>query len=70
MFDNNISKPVSALPVCCPDTKGVQVRSKLNTLIFVVLINFIIDPVNFLKLVLIARVGDVTIILNQRSCGG
>ena len=69
VFSNSFTKPVCALPVCCPDSKRVQVRSKLNTIHLIVLFNLLVDPVNLLQLVLVARVGDRTVILKPTELG-
>ena len=61
MLNGNNTKPVSDFPVGCPDAKSVQVWCKIYGSILVVSINLSVDPVNFLQLVLVARVGDLEI---------
>ena len=57
MLNGNITKPVSDLPVGCPDAKSVQVWCKIYASILVVCINLSVDPVNFLQVVLVVSSG-------------
>ena len=52
----DVTKPVSDLPVGCPDAKSVKVWCKLYASGLVVNLNLLVDPVNFLQVVSVIRV--------------
>ena len=70
MLNGNITKPVPDLPVGCPDAKGVQVWGKLNASSFVVCSNLVVDPVNFLQVVLVVLVRVRPIVLKPAQLMG
>jgi hypothetical protein len=63
MLDSNVTKPVSPPLIVSSDSKCIQTGSKLNSVVLVIFIYLLIDPVNFLQVVLVARVRDRTIVL-------
>ena len=58
----NLSIPVSVAPGSCPDTIGVKTRKFRNVVPPILLVDSGIQPINFLSLIVISRVGDRPIV--------